>query len=247
MKCAAVIPARLQSTRLPRKVLVDLNGQPLLWHVWRRVNEAALVDSVCVATDSEEVYATVRSWGGSVFMTSPDCRSGTERIASLVDRLDADLILNVQADEPMVDPRLLDDLVADWKRLRPDIITPVFAITDLDDLQSPNLVKVVRSAQGRTLYFSRSPVPFVRDLPMKHWLQQHSFWGHIGIYGYSRGVLENYSSLPVSQLEDIERLEQLRFLEAGYIIHTIETMYHAVGVDTPEDLDRVRVLMQTAV
>jgi len=237
---AALIPARLASTRLPNKVLADIHGRPMLWHVWNRVQQAHVFDRVIVATDAEEVYQAVESWGGSVLMTSPTCRSGTERIASILDQLDADLIVNVQGDEPLIPPQMLNDLVRLWQSNPTDLITPIFRLTTLEEVLSATRVKVTRAASGEALYFSRSPIPFVRDLPQHRWLEQHIFWGHIGVYGYRRDVLAAYASLPVGQLEVAEQLEQLRFLEAGYHFQTFETGYHPIAVDVFADLEHVR-------
>jgi len=240
LKSIAIIPARLASTRLPRKVLADVCGKPLVQHVWERVSQAKNVDSVIVATDSPEVVQVVAAWGGKAMLTDPACQSGTERIASLLDRLDADLILNVQGDEPLVDPDMLDALIASWVSTPCDLITPVYRITSLEDLNNPNVVKVARARDGRALYFSRSPIPYVRDWPQEKWLEHQAFWGHIGVYGYRKEILEKYAGLPASPLQAAESLEQLRFLEAGYIFQTVETTYRSVAVDTQEDLDKVR-------
>jgi 3-deoxy-manno-octulosonate cytidylyltransferase (CMP-KDO synthetase) len=239
----AVIPARLASTRLPRKVLADIHGQPLLWYVWRQVKKARSLSAVYVATDSEEVCTTVESWGGSAFMTSEDCPSGTDRIASILNRIEGDRILNIQGDEPLIDPQLIDGMVEAWGKNGGDLITPVYRIRDLETLQNPNVVKVVRGRDGQAYYFSRHPIPFVRDLPIERWLEKHTFWGHVGVYGYRREVLAAFPSIPESSLESAERLEQLRFLEAGFEIRTVTTDYHPVAVDTPVDLERVRMIL----
>lgn len=239
----AVIPARLSSSRLPYKVLADIERSPMLWHVWHRVCQAQGIEAVYVATDAEEVATAVRDWGGQVLMTSSDCASGTERIASIVGKLNADLILNVQGDEPLIEPALLEALIQAWQAAPCDVITPIFRIERVADLQDPNLVKVVRSVDGRALYFSRSPIPFVRDTPPERWLETHAFWGHVGVYGYRREVLEAYDTLPESPLEAAEHLEQLKFLEAGYTVRVVETAYRSIGVDTPADLARVRAVM----
>jgi 3-deoxy-manno-octulosonate cytidylyltransferase (CMP-KDO synthetase) len=239
MKSLAVIPARLASTRLPRKVLADICGKPLIQHVWERVSQAKNIDSVIVATDSPEVVQIVAGWGGKALLTDPACQSGTERIASILGELDADLILNVQGDEPLVDPGMLDALVASWTSAPCDLITPIYRITSMEDLRSPNVVKVARAQDGRALYFSRSPIPYVRDWPMEKWLEHQAFWGHIGVYGYRKEVLAKYAELPASPLQQAESLEQLRFLEAGYSFQTVETTYRSVAVDTQEDLEKV--------
>jgi len=240
---SAVIPARLGSTRLPGKVLLDIHGKPLLWHVWQQVRQARQVEAVYVATDAREVCQAVEAWGGQVLLTSPDCQSGTERIASVIDQIPGDLILNVQGDEPMLDPLMLDQLVEAWRENRADVVTPVYPIDLAEELANPNIVKVARAGSGRALYFSRSPIPYVRDLPPERWGERGVHWGHIGVYAYRREVLDTYTSLPPSSLENTERLEQLRLLEAGYRIDTIETHYRSIAVDTFADLERVRQKM----
>jgi 3-deoxy-manno-octulosonate cytidylyltransferase (CMP-KDO synthetase) len=243
-KAVAVLPARLASTRLPRKVLADIHGHPLLWYVWRRAKEARSLDEVLVVTDSEEVCHAVEDWGGVALMTSPECRSGTERIASVLDQIPGELIVNIQGDEPLIDPLMIDRLVETWHGFRQEkmspgnqssvistpgliftpgvMFTPVYPITDLATLLNPNVVKVARGRDGCALYFSRSPIPYMRDLPQERWLDGEStrpiFWGHVGVYGYPRQVLAAYGKMDESLLEPIERLEQLRFLEAGYQI-----------------------------
>lgn len=243
MNSIAVIPARLGSTRLPRKVLTDICGKTLVQHVWDQAMQAKNIKGVIVATDSLEVMRVVSRWGGQAILTDPACQSGTERIASIVSELDADLILNVQGDEPLVDPGMLDALIATWMSTPCDLITPVYRITCMDDLRNPNVVKVARAQDRRALYFSRSPIPYIRDTPLETWLGHNTFWGHIGVYGYRKEVLAKYVELPSSALQKAESLEQLRFLEAGYTIQTIETTYRSVAVDTQEDLHKVRQLL----
>lgn len=244
MNAVAVIPARLQSTRLPRKVLADIHGKPLIWHVWQRVTQADGFSAVYIATDADEVYDAALEWGANVIMTSPDYQSGTERIAACLPQLgNVDMVVNVQGDEPLIDPAMLTALIARWNETKADLITPVYAIETLEDLRTPNIVKVARTAKGEALYFSRSPIPHVRDIPMEAWLDECTFWGHVGVYGYRRDVLAAYPDLPISDLELTEKLEQLRFLAAGYRFQTIETTYHPVAVDVPDDLERVRQMM----
>lgn len=238
-----VIPARLKSTRLPRKILADINGLPLIWHVWNRVCQAKLVNCVLIAADSIEVQQIMQAFGAEVLLTDPGCRSGTERIASVIDQIEADLIINVQGDEPLISPSLIDQLVQNWLDNPCDMITAARRIVDPAALSNPNMVKIVRAADDRALYFSRSPVPFVRDAKPDEWLSRGNFWQHIGIYGYARQLLENYPNLPESPLEAMEKLEQLRFLEAGYSIRVIETDYQSHAVDTIEDLVAVRKMM----
>ena len=240
MKTVAIIPARLASTRLPRKVLADICGKPLVQHVWERVTQVPNIQQIIVATDSDEVAEVVTGFGGQAMLTDPACQSGTERIASLLPHLTADLVLNVQGDEPLVDPGMLEALVAGWLAAPCDLITPVYRITTQEELTNPNVVKVARAHDGRALYFSRSPIPFVRDAPQENWLAHAQFWGHIGVYGYRPSVLAQYAQVPASPLQTAESLEQLRFMEAGYAIFTVETTYRSIAVDVPADLDKVR-------
>jgi len=176
-------------------------------------------------------------------MTSPNCRSGTERIASILDGLKGQFILNVQGDEPFIDPVLLDALVERFANYGGDVVTPVYPIRELATLTNPAVVKVVRGADGRAWYFSRSPIPHVRGVPIEEWPARGLHWGHLGVYGYARSKLAVYATLPESPLEGIEALEQLRFLEAGWRIQTVETDYHVVAIDTLEDLIRARSLL----
>lgn len=235
---SVVIPARLGSSRLPRKVLLDIAGKPMLQRVWEQACKMTVADEVLIATDSEEVREAAENWGAQVAMTSPDCASGTERISSIIELLMGDFILNVQGDEPFILPELLDALVSTWRRDGGDVITAAYPGSNAGELSDPNRVKVVRTQDGRALYFSRSAIPHVREVPIEHWPKKALHWIHIGVYGYARSVLEDYASLPTSPLEQAEKLEQLRFLEAGLSIRCIETRYKPLGVDTAEDLAR---------
>ena len=221
MQISAVIPARLGSERLARKPLAQIAGRPLIWHVWDRVRQSRRITDICVATDAEEIRSAVQSWGGTVLMSSPTCESGTERVASVLEAIDGKLVLNVQGDEPLIDPDVLDGLVDSWLAAPCDVITPAYRITDVEALRDPNVVKVVRAEDGRALYFSRSPIPHVRDVPMERWLEHQAFWGHVGVYGFRREVLANYHGLPESALEGSEKLEQLRFVAAGLTVRCL--------------------------
>ena len=244
-KIVAVVPARLGGKRMPRKVLAPLNGRPVLWHAWNHARGCELVDEVYVVTDSEEIRSVVQSWGGDVLMTSSKCRSGTERIATVLEQIGGDFIVNVQADEPLVTSGLIEQLIRDWLVERPPIVTPVYRITQQNELSDANVVKVVRAEDGRAIYFSRHAVPFLRDVAFDDWLETNDYWGHIGVYGYRRDVLEDYLDLPVSHAEKSESLEQLRFLGAGYPIRTLEVSCPAIGINCPEDLERARQIMHS--
>jgi 3-deoxy-manno-octulosonate cytidylyltransferase (CMP-KDO synthetase) len=203
-----------------------------------------LVSRGVIATDSEEVMKATACFGAEAILTSEACRSGTERIASIVNQLEADLIINVQGDEPLIDPGLIDHLIESWIDHPCDVITAARRITDPMLLEESKVVKVVRAVDGRALYFSRSAVPHVRDKDRVDWLNYGTFWQHIGIYGYAREFLENFHNLPESPIEKMEKLEQLRFLEAGINVRVIETDYLPHPVDTKEDLDLVREIFK---
>lgn len=247
MRTVGIIPARLQSSRLPRKLLLDKTGRPLIQYTWEAACRAKSLDEVIVATDSPEIAASVRDFGGRAEMTG-DHPSGTDRIAEIARRCcpDADILVNVQGDEPEIDPAQIDTLVtlvqqhADCKMAT--LATPISTLADRDD---PACVKVVIAADGRALYFSRAPIPFVRDPadtpspPLSGSSSQQTPWLlHLGIYAYRREFLLQLTQLPPSRLEQMEKLEQLRALEAGALIQVGIVDHPAVGIDTPEDYAR---------
>jgi 3-deoxy-manno-octulosonate cytidylyltransferase (CMP-KDO synthetase) len=244
-----VIPARLASSRLPRKVLADIGGKPLLWHVYQRclqVKQAGKIKEIHIVTDAQEVATAVKRWGGKVWMTPSSCTSGTERIVTLLAQLSGDFIINVQGDQPLIEPQLISQLLEVFENNQSvtDIVTPIYLIKESEKLCDPNLVKVVCRHDGYALYFSRQPIPYVRDISSPaHWLETTTFFGHIGIYGYRREVLIEYPDLPLSPLETVEKLEQLRFLQAGKRILTFITSHIPISVDTPADLEQARLLM----
>jgi 3-deoxy-manno-octulosonate cytidylyltransferase (CMP-KDO synthetase) len=176
-------------------------------------------------------------------MTSKDCPSGTARIASVAGQLDAHIVVNVQGDEPLITGRVVDSLIESLQGSDADVATPVYRITDLEDVTNPNVVKVVRGADHKALYFSRSPIPHVRDCDLSEWLSVAPFWGHAGVYAYRRSVLLEYPGLPEGSMERAEKLEQLRLLEAGKQFLTVEIDYHPEAVDTPADLEAVKRIM----
>lgn len=245
MSVSVVIPARWKSERLPGKILADLGGRPLLWHTWKKVCQMKCADEIVIAVDSREVFEEVKNWGARVLMTDERCKSGTERIYSILNQLKGDMILNVQGDECFIDPDMLDKMVKLWRKNETDIITPVYRFKRWEDVANASNVKVVVGDSGKALYFSRSPIPHVRGIDPEKWLEKHTFWWHIGVYGYRRETLAGYEKLPKSMLEEVEKLEQLRFLEAGFQIQVMETDYHAVSVDTLEDLEKARKLILT--
>ena len=240
MKTVAIIPARMGSTRFPGKVLALLGGKPIVQWVWERT-KASKADEVIVASDSEEVIRTVEAFGGKAQMTSPDHPSGSDRIWEVASKLECDIIINVQGDEPFMEPSVIDRLIdVMQENPAPDMATVVVPSTREQIADNPNSPKVVVAADDTALYFSRSPIPFLReggtDMPLyKHW----------GIYAYSRAALSRFVSLPESPLEKCEKLEQLRALENGMKIKVIKTDFQSIGIDTPEDLVQAEKHLQS--
>lgn len=247
-----MIPARYASTRLPGKVLLDLAGKPMIQRVYERCGQAELLDDVLVATDDERVRDAVEAFGGRVEMTGCDHCSGTDRLAEVAERLDCDIVVNVQGDEPMIEPEAIDAAVEPF--LSDDDLQMGTIATRIDDLEEhldPAAVKVVIDADGWALYFSRAPIPYFRvgpgeaqpDAPRRHPVSGMAPLKHIGLYVYRREMLLWYSGLEPSALERTEGLEQLRVLEAGRRIRVVVVDYSPIGVDTPEDLERVREML----
>lgn len=247
-----MIPARYASTRLPGKVLLELAGKPMIQRVYERCRQAALLDDVLVATDDERVREAVDSFGGRVEMTGCGHCSGTDRLAEVAGRIDCDVIVNVQGDEPMIAPEAIDAAVRPF--LSDDTLQMGTIATPIDDREEhvdPATVKVVVDADGYALYFSRAPIPYFRlaadetdpDSPRRHPASGMRPLKHIGLYVYRREMLLWYAGLEPSGLEQTERLEQLRVLEAGRRIRVVAVDYSPIGVDTPEDLKRVRDLL----
>lgn len=234
----AIIPARYQSTRLPGKALADIGGRTMIEHVYRRASAARSVGVVIVATDDRRICDAVEKFGGRAQMTSAAHRSGTDRLAEVARGMSADLIVNVQGDEPLIDPSMIDDAIAAFKS-EPDLEMSTLRrrIDDPADLANPNVTKVVVDRNGYAMYFSRAPIPFTRD-----GCPPAPAWRHIGLYVYKRACLLRLTSLPATAMEEAEALEQLRALEYGVRIKAVETAHDCVGVDTPEDLERVRRL-----
>ena len=244
LKTIIVIPARLESSRLPQKVLADIAGKPMLWHVYQSCLQVTKASEIHIATDSELIAQAVKEWGGTVWLTDPHCASGTERIVAILEQLDGDVIVNVQADQPFIQGALIEQLIEIFEQSTPlpDIVTPIYPLNQ-EKIFDPNLVKVTRRHDDYALYFSRQPIPYVRDIPTEQWATSANFWGHIGIYGYRRAVLEQYQLLPPSPLEAAEKLEQLRFLQAGKSILTFVTNHIPLSVDTAADLEQARSLI----
>lgn len=238
MRIIAVIPARYASTRLPAKPLADICGKPMIQWVWEAAAQAQGLDAVFMATDDERIKTAVEAFGGKVVMTSPDCLSGTDRVRQVAEQHPADVYINVQGDEPLMATSAIETLASLFTQATPDVATLAYPITP-EDAQSPAQVKVVCDHNGNALYFSRSPIPYVRNqqAPLQ-------YLGHAGIYAYRAEILSGFSSLPPSPLEQLESLEQLRLLQAGVPIKVAIVPAMGAGVDTLEDLERVRTIMQ---
>lgn len=242
MSAAVAIPARLRSSRLPQKVLSDIGGQSMLARTYQVAVDAGC-GPVVVLTDAEEVAAEAQAFGAPVIMTEPELESGTAQIASVVDRLEADIIVNLQGDAPLTDPGVVARSVEEAERSGAPVTMPVFRIASSRQLFDPNVVKVVRGRNGHALYCSRTPIPYLRDTDAGSWASANRFWAHPGLYAYRREFLLAFSDLPPSALEDAERLEQLRWLDAGLWLHTFEVKPQGPSVDTHADLERVRAIV----
>ncbi len=233
-----VIPARYASSRFPGKALALIAGRTMLQHVWERAGQARSLTRLVVATDDERILLAARGFGAAVRMTRADHPSGTDRTAEVAAQDGAAVIVNIQGDEPLIDPVAIDAAVSGLLESKAaPMATLSKRIEDPGELSDPNVVKVVTDLDGDAIYFSRAAVPFVRSGRAVH-------YKHIGLYVYRRDFLLGYSSLPVGPLEEAEKLEQLRALENGYKIRVVETGYESLGVDTPEDLRRVSALVE---
>jgi 3-deoxy-manno-octulosonate cytidylyltransferase (CMP-KDO synthetase) len=248
----------LESSRLPNKVMADIGGQPMLRRVLERCRRSRRAEDVVLCTDSDVLRMEAESWGFPVLMTAASCSSGSDRLASVVDAL-TDLaaasapldpartvIINVQGDQPFIDPAVIDAMAEAFERRTPapDVLTPVYRMGE-EKIHNPNVVKTLLSADGRALYFSRSALPHVRGAEPDDWHRLAPYWGHVGIYGYRAEVLARWSALPASPLEQIEKLEQLRLIEAGIPVGTFPVEGDFLSVDTAEQLEQARVIAAT--
>lgn len=240
----AVIPARYASTRLPGKPLATIAGRPMIQHVVERVRQAENLSRVLVATDDERIKKAVEGFGGEAVLTRSDHRTGTDRVAEVAAHVPAEIYLNVQGDEPLLDPGTVDAVVS--AMLEDDsvqIATPCSVIRHRNDIMDPHVTKVVRDFDGNALYFSHAPIPWVRDRDEDIVVK---YWKHIGLYAFRRDALLEFPTLPPGELERVEQLEQLRWLENGFRILVVETGYDAVSVDVPDDIARVEQLLRSA-
>ena len=250
MHCVVAVPARLESSRLPGKVLADIGGKPMLQLVLERCALANAPAAVVLCTDSQDLIVRAGNWGFAALLTSPSCESGSERLATVADQLVArgggsaeeTLIINVQGDQPFIDPAVIDKMAYEfaWRTPTPEVLTPVYRM-GADTVHNPNVVKTLLAADGRALYFSRSAIPHVRGVDPGDWHAHTTYWGHVGIYGYRADVLIRWNRLPHSPLENIEKLEQLRLIEAGIQVGTFLVEGESLSVDSAEQLEQARL------
>jgi 3-deoxy-manno-octulosonate cytidylyltransferase (CMP-KDO synthetase) len=250
----AIIPARYASTRLPGKPLIDIAGKPMILHVVQRAREVSLISHVIVATDDERVFKTVVEAGEEAIMTSPDHRTGTDRLAEVALNLEAEIIVNIQGDEPLIEPATIEAAVAPLLAdLSIVLSTTCEPIESVEDIFNPSVVKVVIDQEGFAIYFSRNPIPFPREAVLKHGSVEKAlraqpelsklYSKHTGLYAYRRDFLLTFTGMASTTLEKVEALEQLRALEHGFKIKVVQVAQRSIGVDTPEDLERVRRVM----
>src|SRR5580765_2302605 len=241
-KILGVIPARFSSTRFPGKVLAPIAGKTMLQHVYERAALSTYLTSILIATDDERVYSAAKNFGARVRMTRSDHLSGTDRVAEAASAVDAEIVVNIQGDEPLIDPAAIDAAILPMVH-EPELVMGTLKkrIEDAREITDPNVVKVVTDRAGDAIYFSRCAIPFEREKSANT-----AYFKHIGLYVYQRDFLLAYSALPVGPLETAERLEQLRALENGFRIRVVETEYESLGVDTPADLDRVSQLFEAS-
>ncbi len=260
MRAIGVIPARYESSRFPGKVLAELLGKPLIQYVYEEALKANTLEDLLVATDEERVLKAVEDFGGRAVLTAKGHKSGTDRLTEVVNPIDTEIVVNIQADEPLIHFSMIDELVS---CLLDDSGIPmaslIHKIEDESDLKDPNVVKVVKDRNNFALYFSRSAIPYIKhprkasqrgrqapSTPVKlhSGAGKHQFYKHIGLYAYTKDFLFTFTNLPVGELEASEKLEQLRALEHGYRIKLIETGFDTIGVDSPEDLEKVKILLE---
>ncbi|OOG18918.1 3-deoxy-D-manno-octulosonate cytidylyltransferase [Sphingobacterium sp. CZ-UAM] len=240
MKFLGIIPARYASSRFPGKPLIDIEGKTMIRRVYEQVKKSKKLTEVIVATDDERIAAEVLSFGGNVLMTSDTHQSGTDRCAEVIaNNREYDVVINIQGDEPFINPEQIDLLASCFENPRTKIATLVKEIQTAEELFNQNIPKVVRNTSGEAIYFSRQTIPFLRGVDQAQWLTKQTFYKHIGIYAYQAETLRSLTKLPVSSLEEAEALEQLRWIENGYAIQTAVTSHETVAVDTKEDLDKI--------
>lgn len=240
MRIFGLIPARYPSTRFPGKPLIDIGGKSMIRRVYEQAKKAPSLTDVIVATDDERILSHVLDFGGQAVMTSDQHQSGTDRCAEVAGKLpDMDVIINIQGDDPFIDPKQIELLCACFEDPDTVLATLIKKITGGEELFNPNIPKVIFNNRKEAIYFSRTPIPYLRDKEQALWPENHQYYKHLGIYGYKTETLHKISKLPVSSLEKAEALEQLRWIENGYAIRVAVTDLESFAIDTPDDLQRL--------
>lgn len=238
-----IIPARYASSRFPGKPLADIAGKPMIQRVYEQAQQCDLLDQVIIATDHEAIQEAALQFTENIVMTAIEHKNGTERCAEVAANTTGDYFLNIQGDEPFIDPQQIK-LVCESLLAGAKIATLKIKIEDWKDIQDPNLVKVVTDQNGKALYFSRSPIPYCKELPKEQWASGHAYFKHVGLYGFHKVTLEEIVKLPQAELEITESLEQLRWMAHGYEIQVMETKIDSTGIDVPADIDRALRIFQ---
>jgi 3-deoxy-manno-octulosonate cytidylyltransferase (CMP-KDO synthetase) len=240
-KILGIIPSRFASTRLPGKPLVDIGGKSMIERVYGQAKQSQRLSEVIVATDDDRIADHVTAFGGRVMLTSPEHQSGTDRCAEIASKLpDFDIVINIQGDEPFIAPEQIDLLCSCFESGDVELATLIKKISNEEELNNPGIPKVTLNTRNEAIYFSRATIPYLRNQHISEWVNTHTYYKHIGIYGYKARILQEITRLPLSVLEQAESLEQLRWIENGYRIKTAVTEAESVAIDTPEDLERVR-------
>lgn len=252
MTSVGIIPARYGASRFEGKVIARIGNKTMIQHVWERARKSNALDDLIIAADDDRIIKAVEGFGGKAVFTSKSHPSGTDRLREIVNPLDVDIVVNIQADEPLLHHSMIDNLVDAMRQDKNIVMSSLMRkIDDMSELENPNTVKVVVDKNNFALYFSRSPIPFLRDRhptspgdeDKGHLRGKSRFFKHIGLYAYTKDFLFTFANLPQSSLEQCEKLEQLRALESGYKIMMVETKYDTIGVDTPEDLERAKIML----
>ena len=248
MRVVIAVPARLESKRLPNKLLEDIGGQPMIKKVLIRCKQAKNVDSIFLCSDNEKILRIASEVQINAIQTSSECKSGSERISSVLSKMinkgipyESTLIVNVQGDQPFIDPSIINSMIKEFKAEtpHPEVITPIYRLSS-NKIHNPNVVKTLVASDKSVIYFSRSAIPYVREFNKECWHEHATYWGHVGIYGYRADILKEWNNLPYSSLENVEKLEQLRILEAGIKIKTFEVKNESLSVDTYQQLEEAR-------
>ena len=241
MKVLGIIPARFASTRFPGKPLIEIHGKSMIQRVYQQSQQASSLQKLVIATDDNRIKNHVETWGGNVLMTNSSHQSGTDRCAEIINRFpEFDVAVNIQGDEPYINPEQINEVVSCFFQDKScEIATLIKKIDTTEELFNTNRPKVVVCNKGKALYFSRLPIPLLKNIDQTEWVNKHVYYKHIGIYAYKTTVLQKLTTLPISSLEQAESLEQLRWLENRFQIYTKETQFESQSVDTPDDLKRL--------